>query len=470
MTTDLAFKSATELVALYRAKQASPVEATEAALKQIARLNPSLNAFRLVDEASALAAARASEARWAKGKTAGLVDGVPTSVKDLVLTKGWPTLRGSKTVDPDQPWPDDAPAVARLREHGAVLLGKTTTPEYGWKGATDSPLTGITRNPWNPERTPGGSSGGAAVAAVTGMGALHVGTDGGGSIRIPSSLTGLYGIKATFGRVPAWPPSPFGTLANLGPMTRTVQDAALMLSVVARPDARDWYALPAADPADYAAGLEDGVKGMRIGYAATPGGIRPEPEVARLVGEAVAALESMGAIVEPAAPPLDGVGDIFMKHWFCGAAQMLAAFTDTQKAEMDPGLVRCATIGAKISRADYMAALDGRQALGFALHKFMADYDVLVTPTLPVTAFPVGQVAPKAVESEREWVDWTPWTYPFNLSRQPAASIPCGLTKDGLPVGLQIVGPLYGEKAVLRVSRAFEKAHPWPLPKMAKGE
>jgi aspartyl-tRNA(Asn)/glutamyl-tRNA(Gln) amidotransferase subunit A len=467
MTTDLAFKSATELVALYRAREASPVEAAKAALAQIARLNPTLNAFRLVDEESALAAARASEARWMKDEPAGLVDGVPTSVKDLVLTKGWSTLRGSKTVDPDQPWPDDAPAVARLREHGAVLLGKTTTPEYGWKGATDSPLTGITRNPWNTERTPGGSSGGAAVAAVTGMGALHVGTDGGGSIRIPSSLTGLYGIKATFGRVPTWPPSPFGTLANLGPMTRTVPDAALMLSVIARPDARDWYALPPADT-HYVTGLEHGVKGMRIGYAATPGGVKAEPEVARLVADAVAALESMGAVVETAEPPLEGVGDIFMKHWFCVAAEMMGAFSDAQQAEMDPGLLHCAAIGATFSRSEYMAALDGRQALGYALHQFMQNYDVLVLPTLPVTAFPVGQVAPKAVDSEREWVDWTPWTYPFNLSRQPAASIPCGLSKDGLPVGLQIVGPLYGEKAVLRVSRAFEKARPWPLPPMAK--
>src|SRR5690606_26736759 len=169
----------------------------------------------------------------------GLLDGVPATVKDLVLTKGWPTLRGSRAVSPDQPWNEDAPAVARLREHNAVLLGKTTTPEFGWKGVTDNPLTGITRNPWNPEKTPGGSSGGAAVAAATGMGALHIGTDGGGSIRIPASFTGIFGFKQSFGRVPAHPLSPFGTVAHLGPMTRTVSDAALMLTVLTEPDPRD---------------------------------------------------------------------------------------------------------------------------------------------------------------------------------------------------------------------------------------
>src|SRR5262249_38128165 len=198
----------------------------------------------MVDEESALAAARASEARWHRGEPAGPVDGVPATVKDILLTKGWSTLRGSKAVDPDQPWEEDAPTVARLRESGAVLLGKTTTPEFGWKGVTDSPLTGITRNPWDESRTPGGSSGGAAVAAACGMGALHLGTDGGGSIRIPASFTGIVGFKQSFGRVPAHPLSPFGTLAHVGPMTRSVADAALMLSVIAQPDPRDWDALP----------------------------------------------------------------------------------------------------------------------------------------------------------------------------------------------------------------------------------
>ena len=212
--------SATELVDLYRKKELSPVEVATATQKRIEKLNPVLNAFNLVSPEIA-AGAKASEARWMRGEPKGLLDGVPVSIKDIILTKGWPTLRGSKTVDPKGPWNDDAPVVARLREHGAVLLGKTTTPEFGWKGVTDSPLTGITRNPWNPAKTPGGSSGGAAAAVASGMGPLALGTDGGGSIRIPCSFTGLFGIKPSFGRVPAWPLSPFGTVAHVGPMTRT---------------------------------------------------------------------------------------------------------------------------------------------------------------------------------------------------------------------------------------------------------
>ncbi|MGH6915905.1 MAG: amidase family protein, partial [Geminicoccales bacterium] len=236
--------SATELLARYRRKQLSPVEATRAALDRIERFDGAVNAFCLVDGERALAHARASEDRWQRGAAQGLVDGVPTTIKDLVLTEGWPTLRGSLAIAPDQRWDEDAAATARLREQGAVLLGKTTTPEFGWKAVTDSPLTGITRNPWDVSRTPGGSSGGAAAACALGMGPLHVGTDGGGSIRIPACFTGIFGLKPSFGRVPAYPLSPYGTIAHVGPMTRTVSDAALMLNVLALPDRRDGFALP----------------------------------------------------------------------------------------------------------------------------------------------------------------------------------------------------------------------------------
>ena len=464
-TTDLALAPATELVGLYEAGKASPVEATEAALARIEKHNPALNAFNLVDAESALATARASEARWAKGEPAGPIDGVPTSIKDIVLTKGWPTLRGSKTIDPDQSWEEDAPCTARLREAGAVLLGKTTTPEYGWKGVTDSPLTGITRNPWNTDMTPGGSSGGAAAACVTGMGALHIGTDGGGSVRIPAGLTGLFGMKATYGVVPAWPPSPFGTLANVGPMTRTVGDGALMLTVLAGPDARDWYALPPLSR-DFTRGLDKGVKGLKIAYAPNPDGVKVEPDIAAHVESAVKLLEDLGATVERADPPMDNAGDIFTNHWFAGAAYLARNFTDEQKAMMDPGLIACIEIGERITRADYVAALDGRQTLGFAMHAFMNDYDLLVMPTLPVTAFEVGELAPKK-SGGKQWVDWTPWTYPFNLSRQPAATVPCGICGNGLPAALQIIGSLHDEETVLRAAAAFEAARPWELPPMA---
>src|ERR1043166_6953412 len=266
MSEDLALWSATALADAFRRKTVSPVEATQAALARIERLDGQLNAFILVDRDGALAAAKASEARWRNGEPLGPVDGVPTSIKDIVLTKGWPTLRGSKTVDPQQPWTEDAPAVARLREAGAVFLGKTTTPEFGWKAIGDSPLTGITRNPWNLERTPGGSSAGAAAACAVGIAPLNLGTDGAGSIRIPEAFTGVFGIKATFGRVPAYPASPLGLLSNVGPMTRHVRDAALLLNVLFRPDHPDPYGLP-PHGRDWLDGIEDGVRGLRIAYS-----------------------------------------------------------------------------------------------------------------------------------------------------------------------------------------------------------
>src|SRR5438105_3250110 len=278
MTTDLCAMTATALLEGYRRRTLSPVEVTQAVLQRIHALNPKLNAFNLISD-QAIEEAKASEARWHAGQPKGLLDGVPVSIKDLILTRGWPTLRGSKTVDAKGPWKDDAPATARLREHGAVLLGKTTTPEFGWKGVTDSPLTGVTRNPWNPAKTPGGSSGGAAAAVAAGMGALAVGTDGGGSIRIPCGFTGLFGLKPSFGRVPAWPLSPFGTVAHVGPITRSVADAALMLNVLAQPDVRDWHSLP-YEPRDWRLGLESGVQALRIAFSSDLGYAKVDPEVA----------------------------------------------------------------------------------------------------------------------------------------------------------------------------------------------
>jgi aspartyl-tRNA(Asn)/glutamyl-tRNA(Gln) amidotransferase subunit A len=254
--------TAAQLLEGYRKHELSPVEVTRAVLERIQALNGKFNAYCLVSD-KVLDEAKASEGRWMAGQPRGLLDGVPVSIKDLLLTKGWPTLRGSKAVDPKGPWNDDAPAVARLRENGALLLGKTTTPEFGWKGVTDSALTGITRNPWDATKTPGGSSGGAAAAVAARMGPLAIGTDGGGSIRIPCSFTGLFGLKPSFGRVPAWPLSPFGTVAHVGPMTRSVADAALMMNVLAQPDARDWHSLP-YEPQDWRTGLEGGVAGLRI--------------------------------------------------------------------------------------------------------------------------------------------------------------------------------------------------------------
>ncbi len=461
--TDIALLSATELVALYRAKQLSPVEATEAALGRIRKHDGELNAFCLVDEKSAQASAKESEARWQKGAPQGAVDGVPTTVKDLILTKGWPTLRGSRAVEKNQAWDEDAPVVARLREAGAVLLGKTTTPEFGWKGVTDNPLTGITRNPWNPERTPGGSSGGAAAACAAGMGALHLGTDGGGSIRIPASFTGIYGFKQNYGRVPAHPLSPFGTVAHVGPMTRTVADAALMLNVLAEPDIRDWYALP-ADGKDYLDGLEDGVRGLRIAWSPSLGGFPVEPDVAAATAAAARVFaDELGAQVEEATPDLAGADDVFLKHWFPGAANALRAFTPEQRKLMDPGLLAIAEQGEAFTLMEYLAAVKQRETLGVAMNRFHTKYDLLLTPMMPLVAFEAGQPVPRQSDGT-VWLDWSPFSYPFNLTQQPAASVPCGFSKNGMPIGLQIVGPRYGEPLVFRASRAYERNHPFRMP------
>src|SRR5688500_19052218 len=334
MNTDLCALIATELVDTSRKKTLSPVEVTRAVLERIEKLNPVYNAFNLVSE-RIVEDAKASEARWTAGQPKGLLDGVPVSIKDIVLTKGWPTLRGSKTIDPKGPWNDDAPATARLREHGAVLLGKTTTPEFGWKGVTDSPLTGITRNPWNKAKTPGGSSGGAAAAVASGMGPLAVGTDGGGSIRIPCAFTGLFGIKASFGRVPAWPLSPFGTVAHVGPVTRSVADAALMLNVLALPDARDWHALP-YEPRDWRTGLDHGVADLRIAYSPDLGYAKVDAEVAAIVKDAVRVFEDLGAKVEQKNPGFESPSGIFRIQWFSGAAFLLKGIKNRNL--VDPGL------------------------------------------------------------------------------------------------------------------------------------
>jgi aspartyl-tRNA(Asn)/glutamyl-tRNA(Gln) amidotransferase subunit A len=465
--TDIALKTATELVDLFRRKQASPVEAAEAALARAHRFQEPLNAFVLIDDDSAVAAARESEARWQKGEPAGPVDGVPVTIKDLVYTRGWPTRRGSKAIPADQPWEDDAPATAHLRNSGAVILGKTTTPEMGWKGVTDSPLTGITRNPWNTDKTPGGSSGGAAAACAVGAGALHIGTDGGGSIRIPSGFTGIFGHKATFGRVPAWPLSPFGTIANVGPMTRCVSDAALMLNVIARPDWRDWYGI-GHDENDYLDGLEDGVSGLRIAFSPTLGGNPVEPGVAAAVAAAAQKFADLGATVDEAEPALDRdhVTEVFITHWFTVANTVVNTFDMDAKAEMDPGLLHIALVGSEYSTQDLVRAETARREIGFAINRFFQDYDLLLTPSLPLPAFDVGRVAPPADEAGRTWINWTPFTYPFNLSRNPACSVPCGLV-EGLPVGLQIVGRHYEDNLVLRAARAYEAACPWDLPPMA---
>jgi aspartyl-tRNA(Asn)/glutamyl-tRNA(Gln) amidotransferase subunit A len=462
--TNAALPSATELVALYRARTLSPVEVMRATLARIERFNPIVNAYCHLDPDGALAAAKESEARWMAGAPSGLVDGVPLGVKDNILVKGMPARFGSR-LTPAAPKDIDAPAVARLREHGAIVLGKTAMPEFGWKATSDSPLTGLTRNPWDTRMTTGGSSAGAVAAAVLGMGALQVGTDGGGSIRIPAAFAGCYGFKPTRGRVPAFPTSPLGTLAHHGPITRSVADAALMMTIISAPDTRDVYGWISPVP-DFLAGLDDGVRGLRIAYSPRLGfAPRIDPEVERAVSAAAKRFVDLGARVEQADPDI-GADSIHAWNtlWWSAMALQLAPYQERLEKDADPGLVATCRHGPEIRAFELIRAQVQRAELHNAMARFHETYDLLLTPALPLPAFEVGSLVPPSGGWGTAWTDWAPFSYPFNLTQQPAASIPCGLTSAGLPIGLQIVGPIGADDRVLRASRAFESTRAFPLP------
>ena len=457
--TDLTQCTATELLARYRDGDASPTEATQAVLDRIERLNPVLNAFALVAAEEALAAAAASTQRWHTGAPCGPLDGVPVSIKDLILTRGWPTIRGSRTVDPHQPWEVDAPVTVRLREAGAVLLGKTTTPEFGCKGETNSPLTGITRNPWDPSRTSGGSSGGTAAAVAAGLGPVGIGTDGAGSVRIPAAFCGNVGFKPSFGRVPAHPLSPFGTVSHIGPHTMSVQDAALMTNVMKQPDARDWTSLP-FDPTDYLAGLDDGVAGLRVAYSPTLGyASNVDPEVTAAVDTAVHQLAALGAVVETVDPGFDDPLPITTGLWFTGAWTLWNTLTPQQQEVTDPDFAAEARLGERMTNLDVQRLVLRRGDLGSMMRQFMQRYDLIVTPSVAVPAFEAKPAGHAPFDPE-VMLGWTPFSYPFNLTQQPACTIPCGLTTDGLPIGVQLVGPMFGDALVLRAARAYEQVNP----------
>jgi aspartyl-tRNA(Asn)/glutamyl-tRNA(Gln) amidotransferase subunit A len=455
-TADL---SATELLAAFRRGELSPVQATDDALARIEALNDAVNAYCLLDPDAARAAARASEERWRRGEPAGLLDGVPTSIKDILLTAGWPTLRGSSTVDPTGPWTVDGPPVARVREQHAVLIGKTITPELAWKGVTDSPTFGTTGNPWHPDLTPGGSSGGSAAAVALGMGALSLGTDGGGSVRIPAAFSGIVAHKPTYGRVPHHPASPFGTLAHVGPMTRTAADAALLLDVVSGFDPRDAWALAPAARSCVSA-LEDGVTGLRIAASPTLGYADVHPEVADAFRAATEVFGALGATVEAADPGFADPVEAFHVLWFAGAAKSTDQLDAPARARLDPGLQEIIEQGERYSATEYLTAMAVRNELGSTMGAFHQRYQLLLTPTLPIPAFAAGHEVPPG-SAERRWTSWTPFTYPFNMTQQPAASVPCGFTSQGLPIGLQIVGPRHADAAVLAAAHAFQQATEW---------
>lgn len=457
--TDLARLPAQQLTAAYRAGSLSPVEATEAALRAIADCDGVVNAFVLVDRSGALAAAAESAARWRTHRPLGPGDGVPTSVKDLLLTRGWPTLRGTELIDERGPWLADAPSVARLREAGAVLLGKTTTPEFGWKGVTDSHRHGVTGNAWDPTRTSGGSSGGSATAVALGMGAWSVGTDGGGSVRIPAGFTGTVALKPTYGLVPAYPPSAFGTLSHVGPITRSVTDAALLLDILSGTDVRDWSAMP-RPATSFRDGIEGGVAGLRIAFSPDLGYVRNDPEIEALVRRAVEVLADLGAVVEEVDPGFADPVEAFQVLWFAGAAKVVESYGAGALDRVDPGLRAAIERAGSSTASAYLDATAVRTDLGARMGEFHRAYDVLATPTLPIPAFTAGRDVPEGWHCV-DWTSWTPYTYPFNMTQQPALSVPCGRTAAGLPAGLQIVGPRHADATVLRVGRAYESATDW---------
>ncbi|WP_323369041.1 amidase [Streptomyces alkaliterrae] len=452
--TGLAALTAGQLLTGYASGAFSPVEATRAVLERAELARRTVNAFVRIDAEQSLEQAEAATARWRRGEPAGLLDGVPVTVKDILLQRGGPTLRGSWAISEHGPWEEDAPAVARLREHGAVLLGKTTTPEFGWKGVTDSPRHGATGNPYDPTRTAGGSSGGSAAAVALGAGPLSLGTDGGGSVRIPAAFCGIFALKPTYGRVPIYPASAFGTLAHVGPMTADAADAALLMDVICGPDTRDWSQLGPA-PGSYREGLSDGVAGLRIAYSPDFGGrVRVDPAVAAAVRRSVDVLAELGAHVEEADPDFPDPVEPFHVLWFSGAARVTESFTERQRARMDPGLAEICREGAGYSALDYLAAVDVRMALGRRMGAFHERYDLLVTPTLPGTAFEIGREVPEGSGLTR-WTGWTPFTYPFNMTQQPAASVPGGVDAAGLPVGVQLVAARHEDALVLRAAHAL---------------
>ncbi len=462
---DIAWMSAAELGAAYRAGDLTPRQVADQLLARIKQFDGDINCFCLVDEGETQRQADEATARYAAGNPLGPLDGVPVGIKDLLLTAGWPTLRGSKTVDPNGPWDMDAPAVARLKEAGAILIGKTTMPEFGWKGTNDNPLTGITRNPWNLERTPGASSGGSGAALAAGLCPLATGTDGGGSIRIPAAFSGVSGLKPSYGRVPAFPLSPFGTVAHVGPMARTVEDLGLFLKEIAKPDARDWYHLPDAGIDWHKAATAPLPDDARLMVSADLGYVALHPGRAGAFGEAGKGLEGQVATLVVAPKLFDDPVDLFKTLWYGGAAFLLEDLPEDRFAMIDPGLQWVVEQGRQISRREFQLAVKARETFGSEMRQMMEGFHGLLTPQMPIPAFEVGANYPGGPDNSKPgggtWEAWTPFTYPFNLTQQPAATVPCGFSGDGLPLALQIVAPQFRDDLALAVAGVYQRATDW---------
>ena len=458
---DLCFTPAADLAPMIRQKKVSPVELMRAVLARIEASEPKLNAMaRLIPEA-AMEGAKAAETALMKNQPIGPLHGIPVTIKDLHYVKGVTNEKGSWTQKGFVP-DTDAPFVTRLKDAGAIVIGKTTVCEFAWKGVSQSPMTGITSNPWKLGYNTGASSAGAGAASAAGYGPLHQGSDGAGSVRMPAHFSGIFGLKPTFGSIPNWPVGGNDNTSHLGPMTRDVRDGALMMSVMSGPHPWDFTSLEAG-PADYVGRLNEGIKGKKIAFSPDLGHARVDPEVAALVQSAVKALASdCHANVEQVTPAWGKDGPEIIRVMYpvhaCGNAKYLPEF----ESRMDPGLVAMIREGLAVTTQQYQGARDRKSAYVSAMAKFMEDWDFLVTPTVSTAAFPAELNMPKHWPHHAwDWIQWAEFSYPFNFSGMPAATVPCGFTKEGLPVGLQIVGRRFDDLGVLQASQAFARVRPW---------
>jgi aspartyl-tRNA(Asn)/glutamyl-tRNA(Gln) amidotransferase subunit A len=457
MSAEFDVMTARELARRIAAREVSPVEVTRRALGRAEATQKSLNAFVLIMDEQALVAARAAEDAVMRGDPLGSLHGVPFSAKDLIAVGGVPFCFGSRTMA-DNVGAADAPAVERMKQAGAILIGKTTTSEFGCKAVGDCPLTGITRNPWNPAKTPGGSSAGAAASVAAGITPLALGTDGGGSIRIPCCLTGLAGLKAQYGRVPVWPTTAAPTLSHVGPMTRNIADAALMFMSIAGFDARDPYAVAGPLP-DLVAACDAGAAGLRIAYSRTLGYARPDADVVALIDAAAKTFETLGCIVEPVEAVFDSDPvEIWNAEFYASIGTRLAPILDKQRDLLDPAVAETLDGALRQDLRSYYTKVFERYALRERMRLFFERYDLLLSPTLPVAALDVGQNVPAHL-GDRNLVSWVYYPYPFNLTGQPSATVCAGLSQ-GMPVGLQLVGRTLGEYDVVRAAAAFEATQP----------
>jgi len=458
MYDDFAYRSALDLRRLIRSKEVSPVEIVESTLRRVEASQPVLNSFVTITADLALHAAKRAEQRVMTGEDDGLLTGIPLSIKDLTAVKGVRFTSGSRTLA-DFVAPIDAPASERVKAHGATIIGKTTTTEFGCKASSDSPLTGLTRNPWDLDKTTGGSSAGAGASVAAGITPFALGTDGGGSIRIPSSFCGLFGIKAQFGRVPVHPVAATPTLAHVGPMARTVRDAALLLAAVSGYDARD-PASVAAEVPDYLGACDQPTKGLRVAWSPTLGYARPIAEVAEIAGRAAATFEQLGCTVEQVDKVFDDPIELWMAEFYAGVGTRLRKPLAEHRDLLDTAVAEVLDQALDQSLDQYYARVFERYEFRDTVRRFFDRFDLLMTPTTPTPAFDVGRNLPVEFDGE-SIVGWVAYTYPVNLCGLPAASVPCGFTRAGLPVGLQIVSKALHETDILRAAAAFEAAHPW---------